>query len=374
MEWAGALRIERTRAQNILATLAVLLGISTQGWAQELVPTAPAATLPTGDLVDVVGPPPGVNPLQSPGQFLAPPSAYGPGGAPGVRPRETMSLFDAALDSLTGDVYAPGKWRPLSLGTLFTEGWDESWASGPAGTSGLTPRQGWLGAFDGVFYRLWLTTFSYQNQLRTPYGGNRYQGNYTIFLPLSRRFEVALDLPFVVSNGTMNPGRGYTSQVGDLSIIPRVMLSESEGLTQSLSLGIRTPTGSAAVGQGHMELLPRYEFWANPFGAWVLRGSVGTDSPLNQKGQAGVSSLAGGLTLGRFFTPHDAPIGDLAIYLNCNFRTPFEGASTNTFVGVGPGTRFHVGGNWYCLGYWEVPVAAPVANTYTAQFALMKVF
>jgi len=365
----------RPRAHLFVSILAATLGISGQGWAQEVATTAPAAMVPATDLVDVVGPSVGLGPVQGPGGFLAPPgSGSGGPGAGANQPRVTMSLFDTALDSLTGDVYAPGKWRPLSMSTFFTEGWDESWAGGPAGTSGLTPRHGWLGAFDGVFYRLWFSTFSYQNQLRTPYGGNRYQGNYTIFLPLSRRFEVALDMPFVVSNGTMNPGQGYTSQVGDLTVYPRVLLSETAGLTQSFSLGIRTPTGSAAVGQGHMELLPRYEFWSNPVGAWVMRGSLGTDSPLNQKGQAGVTALAGGLALGRYFTPHDALFGDLVFYLNCNFRSPFEGASTNTFVGVGPGTRFHLGDNWFFLGYWEVPVAAPVANTYQAQFAIMKVW
>ncbi len=358
----------------VLVFLAASVGGGAQSWAQ-VVGTAPLAPVAGGDLVDALGSGPFATEEPGTGGFLPPPSAYRPEPTPGAAtPRVTMSLLDTAIDSLTGDVYAPGKWRPLSLDTFFTEGWDESWAGGPAGQYGLTPRHGWLGAFDGVFYRLWLTTFTYQNQLNTPYRGNRYIGDYTIFLPLSRRFEVVLDAPFVVSNGTQTPGRGYTSQFGDFSVTPRVMLSETAALTQSISLGIRTPTGTSATGQGHMELLPRYEFWANPIGAWVVRGSVGTDSLLNQKGQAGVTALAGGLSVGRYFTPHDALFGDLVFYLNCDFRTPFSGASHNTFVGVGPGTRFHIANNWFFLGYWEVPVAAPVSNTYTAQFALMKVF
>jgi hypothetical protein len=43
---------------------------------------------------------------------------------------ERVGVVDAAIESLTGDVYAePSKWRPLSLGTFFSEGWDQAWAS-----------------------------------------------------------------------------------------------------------------------------------------------------------------------------------------------------------------------------------------------------
>jgi len=56
-------------------------------------------------------------------------------------------------ESLAGDVYEPGRWRPLGWRTLFLEGWDEPWASPPNGEGGA-PRQGWLNAYDGVFYRL----------------------------------------------------------------------------------------------------------------------------------------------------------------------------------------------------------------------------
>ena len=48
-----------------------------------------------------------------------------------------------------------------------------------------------------------------------------------IFLPFSRRFEVLLNVPFGVSNGTATPDRGYTSEFGDLSVTPRFLLSEN---------------------------------------------------------------------------------------------------------------------------------------------------
>jgi hypothetical protein len=74
-----------------------------------------------------------------------------------------VGFFQAAGESLTGDVYAdPSRWRPLSLGTFFSEGWDEAWVSPPPGGGGA-PRQGWINAADGVFYRLAVATFAYKN-------------------------------------------------------------------------------------------------------------------------------------------------------------------------------------------------------------------
>jgi hypothetical protein len=186
----------------------------------------------------------GQGPAASPGEFVPAVEVPGPGaettvGPPTVpapdlgpvAPRVEMSLLGTIADSLFGDVYAEGRWRPLSLNTLFTEGWLEPWAAAPAGRDGLTPRHGWLGAFDGVFYRLWFTTFGYSHNLNAPYGGNRYLGDYAIFLPFSRRFEVLLDVPFVQANGTTNPRQGYTSQFGDLTVTPRVLLSETAATT-----------------------------------------------------------------------------------------------------------------------------------------------
>jgi hypothetical protein len=71
---------------------------------------------------------------------------------------QTMGVFDAARESLVGDVYAtPSSWRPLPARTFFSEGWNQPWASPAAGPGGA-PRQGWINAFDGVFYRLGIVT------------------------------------------------------------------------------------------------------------------------------------------------------------------------------------------------------------------------
>jgi hypothetical protein len=286
-----------------------------------------------------------------------------------------MSPIDTIVNSLFGDVYAEGRWRPLTLGTFFTEGWLEPWASGPAGREGLTPRHGWLGAFDGVFYRLWLTTFTYQNRLNTSFGGNRYLGLHQTFLPFSRRFEVLLNVPFVVSNGTAAPNRGYTSEFGDLTVVPRFLLSETESITQVFAVDVRTPTGTRTTANGIMALQPRYEFWSNPGGSWVVRGGSGIFVPMNTQRTPAFTAYSGDLAVGRYFTPHDVPFGDLVVYAAANWLIPLDGtASQRTYVSLGPGMRFHLGKNFFFLHYWEFPLVGPNPYSYSMQVALMKVF
>jgi hypothetical protein len=338
-----------------------------------------------GYLGDMGAPAMGTPPFVSP--MLAPP-ANAFGDAP---LRVEMSYFDAAVESLFGDAYAPGQWRPLSLGSFFSEGWREPWVGGPAGVNGTTPRHGWLGGFEGVFYRLWLTPFTYRNNLSKPYSGEQYAGNFVIFLPLNRRFELAFNVPYVIANGTEDPNRGHRSDFGDLTVGTRFLMSESEALTQTFNLDIRTPTGQVETGNNVMALTPRYEMWANPFGSWVLRGGAGINVPLNKNDQrpgpipqpgggfgfgrsTSQTAFTGGMALGRYFTPHDVPFGDLVLYVNTNFIVPLEDGGEPTYVGVGPGTRFHIANNYFFLSYAEVPVVGPRPYDYQFQAAILKVF
>src|SRR2546428_3321862 len=72
--------------------------------------------------------------------------------------RARYSLWNAAGESVFGDAYShPERWRPLSVGTFFTEGWDQPWVGPPRGGGGA-PRQSWLNAFNGAFYRTVHTT------------------------------------------------------------------------------------------------------------------------------------------------------------------------------------------------------------------------
>ena len=147
--------------------------------------------------------------------------------------------------SLFGDVYAdPSRWRPLTLGNFFSEGWTQPWVSPPPGEGGA-PRQGWLNAFDGVFYRLGIVTGGYAEDYRG--NGNLYTGGLTLYTPLNARFELRTDVPFVVSNREAS-GYGYHTAFGDFQITPRFLLSEDRNTTQSFNLTFRTPTGSRRTG------------------------------------------------------------------------------------------------------------------------------
>ena len=183
---------------------------------------------------------------------------------------EHVGVLDAAVESLTGDVYAePSRWRPLSLGTLFTEGWDQAWAS-PTRGSGGAPRQGWIGAANGVFYRLGLAAYSYAHDVGD--NGDEHAGTLTLYTPFSRRFELRHDIPFVVNN--KGSGNSYHTNVGDFSIAPRVILSESQDFTQSFGVTFRTPTGAQENGNSVAAITPAYEFWANVWRGMVVRGSA----------------------------------------------------------------------------------------------------
>ena len=67
------------------------------------------------------------------------PTYYPASGVAPTAPRVEMGIFDTVIESLFGEP-DPNKWRPLPLGDFFSEGWNEAWAGGPAGQSGLTPR------------------------------------------------------------------------------------------------------------------------------------------------------------------------------------------------------------------------------------------
>ncbi|MBV8487091.1 MAG: hypothetical protein JO161_02315, partial [Planctomycetaceae bacterium] len=168
------------RGLRRLAT-AVTFAMALTAAAHAQTPTLPNLSVPA-DFATVAGGPETFSPAADIQPLGSAPSYYAGEGTQPTAPRVEMSLWDTITDSLFGDVYAPGRWRPLPLRTFFSEGWFEPWASGPAGQDGLTPRHGWLGAFDDVFFRLWLTRFTYFNRLDQPFHGNRYSGLYQIFL------------------------------------------------------------------------------------------------------------------------------------------------------------------------------------------------
>ena len=135
------------------------------------------------------------------GSILPPADGSQPLQAPAIAGSDVPgSLLDVAYQSLFGDAYseaAQAAWRPLRLGTFFTDGWNEPYIEPPAGSGGA-PRSGWVNSFEGTFFRSWFLSFSFANQGNR--NGNQYLGDYTIYAPLNRRFELRIDVPFIESN------------------------------------------------------------------------------------------------------------------------------------------------------------------------------
>ena len=319
------------------------------------------------------------------------PSTPQPSYFPGVVPepaRVEMSVFDTITESLFGDASAEGKWRPLTVGNFFSEGWLEPWAGGPAGQSGLTPRHGWLGAFEGVFYRLWLVDGIYQNHLNKPYGGNSYRGDFGIFLPFSRRFEMYLNVPYVVATGP-SPHRGYRSDFGDMSIAGSFLLSESKAFTQLLTLGTIVPTGRTGTEGNLMTVFPRYSFWSNPGGAWVVRGGTGVNVPLNKNDQRPPRCSrpeAGRCSVSRPLRPRTTPPWRSAATsrlttchsaTSCSMPTATSSSRSRMAVcrptsGSAPARDSRSLATGGLLHYWEFPLVGPQAFDFQMSTAMVK--
>jgi len=301
------------------------------------------------------------------GARLAAPTQFVP-AEEAVEPTESDTWSGSArvggviLDSVFGKP-DPNTWRPLPFSTFFSEGWLESWVPSPNGTGGA-PRQGWINAADGNFYRLGFFTFAYGANEAPK--GNDYGGAYTVYTPLSRRLLLITNIPFVIQRGmvsglpiedpTEGTAGGSRSQTGfgDISITPRVLLHETQDFSLTAEVAVLTPTGSSSVG-GKTALTPAVAFWNNFAGRWVVRGGVGIALPTDGSGDDLISQLAIGQTL----TDHDVPwIGDFTYYLSTVVNTPTSNGDL-TRVTLTPGIRSHLGHDWYFLSGLQVPVTGP---------------
>jgi hypothetical protein len=284
--------------------------------------------------------------------------------------QEKLSFFDIVEESLFGD--PTEGWSHLSFRTFFSEGWDEPFDY-PTDGSGGAPRQGWINAFDGVFYRLWF--LSYSNTHNFHDNGNQDIGSYTLFAPINRRLQLRFDIPFFVSNkgGSENT---YNNNFGDFVVTPRLLLSETQDLSQIFAVQFRTPTGEEENGNDITSVTPQYEFWSNVTNGWVARGGIGSTLPTDS--DRGRYTFNFNLGVGQYITPHNyTPIGDLTLYVaGDGFTTLDNRADDVTFLSFTPGFRNHLGRDWYLLGGVEVPVTGPDSQSfdYEPNFWLMKVF
>ena len=181
-----------------------------------------------------------------------------------------MGLLGMIRESMFGN--QKDRWKAMPLSTFFSEGWLEPWYSDPRSTTGA-PRQPFINAYDGVFYRLCFFDFTYVNNSQQ--NGNAYLGSFSIFTPISQRFQLYFSLPFIQSDkgGLSNT---YHGNVGDFVVSPRFLLSETQDFSQAVECFVRTPTGNTVNGNGQSTLTPQYEFWYGGLpGAGVIRAAPG---------------------------------------------------------------------------------------------------
>ena len=312
--------------------------------------------------------------------------------APDSTANSSNTLANGAVPGLLGMIRESMRgdhkelWRPLSLSTFFSDGWLDPWYTYPRSSTGA-PRQAWINATDGVFYRLWFAQFSYVNNAAR--NENAYLGEYAIFTPISQRFQFLFIVPFVESNkgGYSNT---YHSNFVDFAVSPRFLLSESQDFSQVAECVVRTPTGNTENGNGQATLTPEYEFWYGGLpGAAVIRGSTGATIPTNSAGLpttvAGMPVTVPGsrttvnynLSIGKYWTPHDATLGDLVTLLSVNgYTTVDDRGPRYSYLSLTPGFRFHLTNDYYSTAGIEVPVTGPKSQsfTYSPIFWLVKVW
>ena len=335
----------------------------------------------------------------APGMAPAAPVGYAPAAPAGYAPGR--SVLDVIGASIFDDIYSPealARWTPLSLGTFFSEGWDTPYAfptsggGGLAGTGGA-PRHGWLEGIHGVFYRAWFFAFVYVNDLGPksppphppgnphPGANNAFVGQYTIFVPLNRRFEFQFDYQFIFSDkgGKSNTYHGNT---GDTTITSRFELSESKDFTQLFTLAARVPTGAQDNGNGVASISPHYEFWWNFYDKWAMRGYTGATVPTNHAKTSGYSTYENNLSIGRYFAgSKESWFQQWWFYLAANESSAIERNPHNyAFFSLQPGMRCKLTGRvfenigtglWYFFASCEVPMSYPHEFTYKSLFAVL---
>jgi hypothetical protein len=269
----------------------------------------------------------------------------------------------------------PSTWRPLSLSTLFSEGWDETWAPSPSGSGGA-PRQGWINAAFGTMPRLFFFTFS--QGFNEASKGNSYLGAFTLVTPFDRRLELVTNVPFVLRNNvetglpveeSEEPAttRGHTG-FGDVSFTPRVLLHETQDFSLTAELAVSTPTGTQPIAGNRTALTPNISFWDNIAGRVVVRGGVAVLFPTDGSGDEFIGQLA----IGQTVTDHDVPFfGDFTYYLAAVINTPLTNSDL-TRVTLTPGIRTHLNHDWYFLAGLPTPVTKERVDDFSMVFWFVK--
>lgn len=238
----------------------------------------------------------------------APPSAA-------MAPRNATSpgLLGTVFESLAGNARDSRRWSSLPIDTFFDEGWDEPWVAGPSGQGGAgAPRDAWLNAYDGTFYRHAVATFGFAQDFLDAGVSDSYTSGVTLFTPLNRRVELRWDIPLLTSN-RVDSCCDYHVAAGDFGLTPRFLLHETENASHTLDVTFRMPTGDTENLNGVAAVTPRYNAWWNPWKRLVVRGGFGFFTPfgnqsLNELGAR--TTFLANVAPGYYVTPRDlVPIG-----------------------------------------------------------------
>lgn len=288
-----------------------------------------------------------------------------------------QSVLEVIRASIFDDIYSPeaqARWTPLSLGSFFSEGWNTPFVLPTSSTNGV-PRQGWVNAFGGQFFRAWFFAFAYDQGINSTVG-NGYLGQYTIFVPFNRRFEIQLDYQFIVSSkgGANNTYHGNT---GDTFIYNKFQLSESKNFGQLVQLGVRVPTGVQSNANGISAIWPEYQFWWNPVGKWVVKGETGVIVPTNSAGA--YTQYQNRLALG-YYLPgsQESWFQQWWFYVVASQTSTLAGTPRHeTAFTLLPGIRCRIPGidigttNWYFFASVNVPMTGPQSFSYQPIFAIL---
>jgi hypothetical protein len=301
-------------------------------------------------------------------------------------PQVVIGPLDTMLESIFGPA-SVDDWQPLSLGTFFSEGWDRAYTKMPAGTNGA-PKQVWLGAKDGIFARVNVTSFYYTNGMTANNGllltpgpwapakpmatGNEFIGADILYLPLNQRLELVITAPFITSNQTKAKG-GYVSNFGDLTFEARFRLIDQRNFSMTASIYERTPTGQAVNGNDINFVTPEISAWWNFAPNWVVRGGTGINIDTGRKSATDV--YFNNLALGRYLTTKEARFfKELVVYTSVS--TLSDVAGRKDFISdvyIQPGLRFGLDKDqkWYVMGSIIAPVSGPHPYAWQPSAALI---
>jgi len=225
-----------------------------------------------------------------------------------------------------------------------------------AGRRIASATRGWVNTASGFFSREIDPAFTFN--AGTSGTRDEYVGATSLFVPFNRRFQIGLFVPFVDSLRRAGPLRSETS-FGDMVVTPQVMLAETETLSLSALLAIRTPTGESKMGNDRTVLTPSLAIWQDLPAGWQWRGGIGMDVATH--GGEGPSEIFDlNLAAGNTLTRHGAaPFGDLTPYLSGNLRQFLGSGPSYTNFSLTPGTRFFLGWHTYFITGVTVPVTNP---------------